>query len=198
MRDIEEIFLRLEGRHKDYLVTPFLTRIGNWMKKANLTKDSFDKYIANFIAFNMLYNLWHKMKNPKAKEKQSRDCAKLMATLELIDLNCPLKIKDDVDKLRDILIKYGLVVEIYEWKNKKYEFVGLAQDVLEEYCDENEESIKYLLKTLYKIRCNLVHGEKDYEERQNKLLNQSSFILEKILFYLIGRLEKLTNLKRKK
>lgn len=43
-----------------------------------------------------------------------------------------------------------------------------------------------LLKWLYKVRCNIVHGEKNYDDtRQMKLLKQSSSLLEKVLTHLM-------------
>ena len=54
-----------------------------------------------------------------------------------------------------------------------------------------------LLKWLYKVRCNLVHGEKNYnDEDQKKLLKMSSSLLKKVLqnavetyrqFYVLGK-----------
>jgi hypothetical protein len=49
-----------------------------------------------------------------------------------------------------------------------------------------EQTVDLLLKWLYKVRCNLVHGEKNYnDERQKNLLKQSSSLLIKILTHLL-------------
>ncbi|MFW5803884.1 MAG: hypothetical protein ACOCWG_01480, partial [bacterium] len=51
-----------------YLLPQFLPRIIDWIKKSDNNTDVFDKYLALFIATNMTYNLWAKIKNPERKE----------------------------------------------------------------------------------------------------------------------------------
>lgn len=187
-KKLDEIFSKIDRDKREYLVSPFLRRINGWMEKANSTRDAFDKYVATFIAFNMFYNLWHKIKNPTAKEKQPQEGIKLMGVLELVNFEDPPNLTHLVDDLIKILEEDQLFVEIYEWKNKKLEFTGLAQDVLTKHRGQNDKLMKYILKTLYKIRCNLVHGEKGYEDRQIRLLNKSSEILKVKLLYLINQI----------
>lgn len=53
--------------------------------------------------------------------------------------------------------------------------------------EENpDKTVEMLLKWLYKVRCNIVHGEKNYDDSlQKKLLEQSSSLLEKALAHLM-------------
>jgi hypothetical protein len=53
---------------------------------------------------------------------------------------------------------------------------------------DSKTSVVMLLKWLYKVRCNLIHGEKDYDDkRQRKLLTHSSSLLAEILSHLTER-----------
>jgi hypothetical protein len=63
-------------------------------------------------------------------------------------------------------------------------------ETLKKVLKENDAdmAIETLLKWLYKVRCNLVHGEKSYRDmHQRKLLEKSSFLLDKVLESLLDR-----------
>jgi hypothetical protein len=189
---LEKIKVNIE-ENRIYLINPFTERIRQWISKSDTTTDAFDKYISLFIAFNMFYNLWNRVKNPEKKEIRENDGVKVMNVIELIEPSRFPISKEDIIKLTDILIEDRLVVEIYSWNNKKLVLEGFAQDLLCNNMQNNDKLIHYLIKTLYKIRCNLVHGEKGYEERQLRLLNQSSKILRDLLEQLLTILQNLVH-----
>jgi hypothetical protein len=187
-----------ERKHdiNDFLLNPFIPRIKAWITKSDETNDAFDKYLALFISANMFYNLWAKIKNPNIDYEDLGDRKKFMETIELIDFQSIPFSKGDINELIEILIEESLIVEIKKKENRRWVTDGLAQEKLQENIDNNEQLTKYLWETLYKIRCNLVHGEKGYEQRQVRLLNKCSSLLKNILTNLILRLENLVNHQR--
>lgn len=190
------------GFKRDDLISPSLARITRWIKKSDRSKDEFDKYLAIFIAFNMFYNLWHKLRYPSKEEMYQSDSAKMQQTINLMNLdeNIPIDRKD-ITKLMDILTRDRLLCKIYKTipdpskpGKRKRILDGLAQELLTKYPENNERTMCYLLKSLYKIRCNLVHGEKAYVDGQRRLLKQSTIILKRILVYLIDQLKDLVRM----
>ena len=65
----------------------------------------------------------------------------------------------------------------------------IRETLVKAFDDKNpQKTIDMLLKWLYKVRCNTVHGEKNYDDSEQKeLLVQSSSLLEKILVHLMER-----------
>ena len=173
-----------------FLLEPFLPRISKWVKKADDEKDVFDKYLALFIATNMTYNLWAKVKNTERKELIFKDSQTFMDLRELIRNHEEFLQDINLKNLTDILHRDNLVVEIvrYNKQTKKYEIEGLAQNILTRENISAERTTYYLWKTLYKIRCNLVHGEKGYEDKQIRLLTCASKILRKVLIKILGEI----------
>jgi hypothetical protein len=175
----------------DFLLSPFIPRIKRWIRKSDETDDAFDKYLALFISANMFYNLWAKIKNPDLDYEDLGDGQKYRDTLELIDYTALPFTKEDVSNLIQILKDDNLIVEIKKKENRQWVLDGLAQDKLNDNLENNEKLAEYMWKTIYKIRCNLIHGEKGYEDRQIRLLNQTSIILKKIIEELVIRLNNL-------
>lgn len=67
---------------------------------------------------------------------------------------------------------------------QKVEISKALKDAVES--NDSKIAIEMLLKWLYKVRCNLVHGEKSFTDSQQKqLLAESNSIMEIILRYLI-------------
>ena len=174
---------------------PFLPRIVRWIKKADSTPDKFDKYLTLFIATNISYNLWAKIKNPQHSETHIGDKNNFMALRELIENHDVFLHKIDVRSLVKILDDNNLIVKIKikNRKNKKCEDEGLAQDLLRKNQNNSEKTIEYIWETLYITRCNLVHGEKGYEERQIKSLDCCSKMLRRILIKTIKSIIQVCN-----
>lgn len=165
-----------------------LEKIEEWRAKANSESDSFNKYISVFIAYNIFYNLYAKSKsaNPQADFTQG-DSKRAEATISLIEAGelFPL-IESD-------LREYVTIIPIFRnehWSTRNSpKRVAIAETLKESLHAKNaKRTIDMLIKWLYKVRCNLVHGEKSYrDDNQRKLLEMSTRLLDMILVHLVSR-----------
>lgn len=154
-----------------------LKKIEQWKRKAMNETDPFDRYLSIFIAYNIFYNLYKKTENPSA-DLIYGDSTRAIEVQSLIGSSKLLKL------LEPNLKEYFELIPIYReeyWGRQKE--VPIYETLVAAYYDENaEKTIEMLLKWLYKVRCNLVHGEKNYDDKlQKKLLTQSSLLLRTIL-----------------
>ncbi len=157
-------------------------KIHEWWLKGRKEEDPFDKYVSIFITYNMLYNLYAKTRYPGTDSSRD-DRGKAIRMLELVSEPGRL-----VHRLDDYLGDYLNFIPIYSeeyWEGK----IGIPiSDALRFAYREGwaKETIELLLKWLYKVRCNLFHGDKDYDDaKQSKLLKMSSTILDIILSELV-------------
>jgi len=161
-----------------------LRHVARWIEKSNSDTNSFDKFISLFIAFNMFYSLYALYKNPKA-HLETGDGKKALATIEL--LNKIDFFDHNAETLRNFSDKcQQFIVEV----NGKD-----VSDRLKAQIDKEEkQKVTYLsLQMLYKIRCNLVHGEKEYHLSQGELLGASSMLLRVYLGDLLSKFEEKLN-----
>jgi hypothetical protein len=154
-----------------------LKKIEEWKRKASHENDPFDKYLSIFIAYNIFYNLFKKTEEPSA-DLTFGDSERAIETQALVaneDLFQTLK-----PELKDYL---GLIFVYREEYWGRAERVPISQTLREAFNhDDAKTSIEMLLKWLYKVRCNLIHGEKNYDDKkQKKLLKHSSSLLERVL-----------------
>ncbi len=167
----------------------FLGKVREWQHKAKQEVDAFNRYISVFIAYNILYNLYKKTKYPGA-DLSSGDSTRAIATIDLVEDPDEL-----ISLLRPCLDRYLNMLPIYreEYWPRPPSGLPITKKLKEAISsDESREAIRTLLMWLYKVRCNLVHGEKGYKDTdQMDLLSESSVILDKILGYLMRRYEEL-------
>lgn len=166
-----------------------LEKIKEWQKKARRESDPFNKYISMFIAYNIFYNLYAKTRNPSA-DFASGDRKRAIATLSLL----PSPERNQLFYfIKSHLEDYGSMIPIFReeyWPSSRSPQRVALSETLKRALKENDAdmAIEMLLKWLYKVRCNLVHGEKSYKDTpQRKLLEKSSFLLDKVLESLIDR-----------
>lgn len=162
-----------------------LGKIEEWQAKARLESGPFNKYVSIFIAYNIFYNLYEKTRHPSA-DLTYGDNKRAIATLSLLR---------DVDKLLDSvqpdLKEYIQIIPVFReeyWPTKRArDKVAISKTLKEALKEGNaEKAVEMLLKWLYKVRCNLVHGEKGYnDETQKRLLAKSSLLLDKVLQHLL-------------
>lgn len=169
-----------------------LRKIREWQEKAQHETDPFNRYISIFIANNIFYNLYKKTKDPSA-DLTYGDRDRAIGILPLVDENRLFQ------SLKRELAVYIDFIPIYrdEYWNKD-DYVPINESLEEAFQKKDKKTtMEMLLKWLYKIRCNLVHGGKNYNDKnQKKLLKMSSSLLEKILqnavekyqqFYVVGK-----------
>lgn len=129
--------------------------VDHWIQKATKESDPFDKYISYFIAHNMLCSLVALHDNPKV-DLMSGDADRAFGVARIIRDK-----KNFVDQIKEELADYvgRIPVESEEfWKG-----VAISKELnLAINQDSPERIIEYMLKWLYKVRCNMFHGAKEY------------------------------------
>jgi hypothetical protein len=164
-----------------------LGKIDEWQKKARREQDPFNKYVSIFTAYNILYNLYKKTKEPTA-DLTYKDGLRAIEVLPLLDASQLFEL------LKNDLSAYINFIPVYrdEYWNKKRQ-ASINAILAEAFKKEDKKrTVEMLVKWLYKVRCNLVHGEKNYDdERQRTLLSMSSLLLEKIVDHALASYKKL-------
>lgn len=171
----------MEEREREML----LGKIEEWQSKARFESDPFNKYVSIFIAYNIFYNLYEKTEHPSA-DLTYGDNKRAIATISLVTDGDQLLHSIDSD-LKDYLEIIPVFREEY-WPTKRArKRVAISRTLKEAVKNgDAEKAVEMLLKWLYKVRCNLVHGEKGYnDEMQKRLLAKSSLLLDKVLQHFI-------------
>lgn len=168
-----------------------LRKIEEWQEKVQHEMDPFNRYVSVFTAFNIFYNLYEKTKNPSANLERG-DKSRAIKIIALLN-------EDELFQLlKNDLSEYIAFIPIYRdeyWH--KGDTLPINSALEEGFRKEDKRrTMEMLSKWLYKVRCNLVHGEKNYNDvRQRRLLEMSSSLLEKVLqhavksyrqFYVLG------------
>lgn len=165
-----------------------LEKVIEWQAKASSESDPFNKYVSMFIAYNVFYNLYAKKKseNPNV-DFAFRDNERAADTMTLVEPN------QLFPSLEADLEEYLSIIPVFReehWsKPNSLAKVPISQALKKNFDAGNKkETIDMLIKWLYKVRCNLVHGEKSYNDpSQRKLLETSAKLLSEILRHLVSR-----------
>jgi hypothetical protein len=172
--------IRFEGEIEMRIVERdnILAKIHEWRTKARKEMDPFNRYLSLFIAYNIFYNLYKKTQDPKA-DLFYGDSARAVETQSLVDSDLLFKM------LKSELVEYVSFIPLY--REESWEGVPICKTLAKALNDKNPHMVvDMLLKWLYKVRCNIVHGEKNYDDSlQKQLLEQSSSLLEKVLAHLM-------------
>ena len=167
-----------------------IEKVEEWREKANSEADPFDKYISIFIAYNIFYNLYEKKKTNNFDEDfSSGDGRRAIGVVELANSESLF------NEICSDLAKYLEIIPVFReeyWTENLRE--GLRRVPISEELKrafrtaDKEKTVNLLVKWLYKVRCNLVHGVKSYKDTHQKdLLQQSACLLDKILGHLLIR-----------
>lgn len=170
--------------------TELLEKVEEWQNKAKRETDPFNKYVSIFIAYNIFYNLYAKKKTGNFQADFSRsDSKRATATVSLVKA-------DELFKTIEADLKeYTSIIPIFReeyWPTRDLpRRVPISQTLKASFLVKDaKKTIDMLIKWLYKVRCNLVHGEKSYSDtQQRKLLETSTILLDKILKHLRSRYE---------
>jgi hypothetical protein len=183
------ISIRVEGR--EFLIHDRIRRSVGWIKKSEKSKDSFDRYISLFISFNILYNLYAKVKNPRTElirgdYRRAQEAVKLIRDHERV-FN---EVLSEINPFEKVCLNLNFRITV-----EHEDGVFRLQQLLD--YGNSSEILRHLLKMLYVIRCNLVHGEKGVDDRQSELLRVSSALLKALLEHMLeGFIHYLRRVKR--
>ena len=165
-----------------------LKKIEEWRRKASDEADPFNKYTSVCIAYNTFYNLYAKKKSGNLYADYTQgDSKRAIDTITLVEGEKLFKsLETDVEEYLSIIPFFR---EEYWPKHNSPNRIPISKTLKKNFKDRNElETIDFLIKWLYKVRCNLVHGEKSYSNPdQRKLLEMSTKLLDNILRHLVVR-----------
>lgn len=177
---------------KDYIDT--------WKSKVSLYQGAdlatlFDKYTALFTLYNRLYNeSFRQLKKANRLNKQ-RYSDREKATNLVVEYNSATDIIDRLNKqdnFNDIEIISNLM------KNDIFHINlvdGVSQKSLDVELISNLENNNPIVKAqaavsiIYNVRCNMLHGEKHFEEHQRLLLEPLIRILNTVVELQIDKLK---------
>jgi len=197
-RRIPSIGERYNSELKFYSEDEFiLKKCLEWIKKAKVERDGFNKFFALWVSYNAFYNLYARKKEESIRNcvryryRNARELCKIIETQNLLDLEerktliqkCLLRIRELLNETYHVYLGTD--------RNRRDVKRDLEERIKEFEKDNNNETIvketfETLLKFLYGIRNNLFHGEKRLSDaRQNELLNYAYEILLPILSLML-------------
>ena len=158
-----------------YYVKSFVKR---WKRKVKKTKNvdvkqyEFDSFIAKYLIYAALVNV---IKPHEYRTRKDRAfCTEVMASFILSnttnDFLLIQNLSTPATKLSETIKNYHFYVVSSNDENPELETTWKH--------GSNKEKLISLLQTLYYIRCNIFHGNKEYADEQVLLLNPANKCLE--------------------
>lgn len=132
--------------------------------KKNDLASTFDEFVTRFIVYNVLYNLcaekliYGKKVGDKKKATEAVFDVLQRKSAHLLSVMAP-----DIEKLNNIISENGYIIDTDGPANNNVMLKKMSSS-------NTDEKIKSVLNCLYKLRCNLIHGDKEYMEEQQPLL----------------------------
>lgn len=172
----------------------------NWLTKVNSYEennlsDIYDKFVSLFVLYNFLYNQIHDklvvaeiLKPGRLFDKNmaTKDVLKFIRADELIE---SLLKEDAADfnfkNLCEIIEKWDFNIIVRDGQGNRSKDLKLLKEMRS---SNNHIKSKALLEYIYHIRCNLFHGDKNYEENQRSLLISINYFLHKIVELIYKKL----------
>lgn len=153
----------------------------NWSKKAQGIDTAtlggmYDKYITLFVIYNNLYNqvppklaaggfpLPKKIYDNKAATEYVVNFLGAKAILEAYSHN---KNEGDIEAIIEVIRNEEFYIKIKNGLRQRNEDLLLLADLESK---NNVTKATAVLQVIYHVRCNLFHGEKDFQEYQRKLV----------------------------
>lgn len=185
-----------------------------WLEKAdsqdeNKLNDIFDKFLALFIVYNALYSkvtesLFYSREISKDDNTKSDFfCATKIIPRYLTHKELAKTFKEDEKvsaAIKEIKKYVGNTEEdicfdiCFRFDRSQGRFIADKQQenklIAKATSNNEEESIVALLTIIYKIRCNMFHGQKALIEKQRCLIEPTIVVIRKIIDLTLDKLEK--------
>lgn len=164
------MLIRREKMNQDFI--DFYNR---WLEKARLyntddLSDCFDKFVTLFILFNSQYNYLADEDANKLRDQQKATnfIKQFINSKEFCEIKTVADSSHAIIKLIDVGVFY--------LKNETIdnEIVGKMRS------SDYNEKVEGILEAIYKVRCNLFHGDKSFVPQQKLILLPCIAILEEI------------------
>jgi len=166
--------------------TYLINKASEWIRKGDHENYPFNGFFSYFVAYNILYNLYARIKNPSV-DLTTNDKNRSVKVHELIRDPGLFIHSNDVNIRSFIYLLRKFRKE--KWTRKSKESIN---DSLERsYINRNYKLVtRDVLRMLYKLRCNMFHGEKNMNApNQHELIEVSNKILKTILSEIFLQLQ---------
>ncbi len=132
--------------------------------KKNDLASTFDEFVTRFIVYNVLYNLCaEKLICGKKVGDKKKATEAVFDVLQRKSAHLLSVMAPDIEKLNNIISENGYIIDTDGPANNNVMLKKMSSS-------NTDEKIKSVLNCLYKLRCNLIHGDKEYMEEQQPLL----------------------------
>lgn len=132
--------------------------------KKNDLAATFDEFVTRFIVYNVLYNLCaEKLAYGKKVGDKKKTTEAVFDVLQRKSAHLLSVMTPDIEKLNNIISENGYIIDTDDPANNNVMLKKMSSS-------NTDERIKSVLNCLYKLRCNLIHGDKEYMEEQQPLL----------------------------
>lgn len=170
----------------------------NWLTKAELIDTNslegvFDKYVSLFIAYNFLYNEIpikliktgiHVSPSLTDSKKATELPIKLLGAERIMNnwRNCA----DEIELIKDLIRNETFYINLKHGERQRNEDLKILSFLNSKKIDQQ---VKGILQVIYFVRCNLVHGHKNFVQYQEILLTPLIKLLRKLMDILKEGLE---------
>jgi hypothetical protein len=195
------------GRILNHQCSEFCDR---WLEKAGHydgqdLSNRFDKFFTLFVVYNALYVETAVYLHRKAKNEGRNDYKlegdsfpdQAAATKYVLDFLTSRSLMDKLEGDGECAQAISSLTELMEQKafhirldpvwgkpltNKDQELLASLKS------DRRDEKASALLMLIYSVRCNLVHGRKDFSQHQDELLRPCILVLDRVINLLYQKL----------
>ena len=130
----------------------------------------FDEFVTRFIVFNLLYKFCAEELSYSSKTwEKTKAVEAVYITLKSKSIALMHAISPYIKTMYDAIIKNHFTIDNTNQDDKILKGMSSSND---------EEKLKSTLTCLYKLRCNLIHGDKEYMEEQRTILTAANKCLE--------------------
>lgn len=169
--------------------TYLINKASEWISKGDNENDPFNRFFSYFVAHNILYNLYARINNPSI-DLTINDKNRSIKVHELIRDHRLFIHSNDVDIRSFICLLRKFRKEKWTIKSKE----SINDSLERSYLNRNYKLVtRDVLRMLYKLRCNMFHGEKNMNApNQRELIEVSNKILKTILNEIFLQLQALS------
>jgi hypothetical protein len=171
----------------------------NWTAKANNYNNNdlanvFDKYITLFVIYNALYNqivnelrnLGTHIYNRYDDRKAATDwLISFIGANQIINKINADELNEEINTIAHLIQDEVFHIKLNWGRRERTSDIKIMHRLLS---NNNNEKAKGLLEVIYYVRCNLVHGHKQFENYQRDLLMPLTNLLSSINELVFDRL----------
>lgn len=148
--------------------------IARWNEKANsyVTYEdrlvaAFDEFVTRFIVYKILYKLCAEKLSYGSRMGDKTKAVDAVSTILSNRMNVLHDMEPYIIQIHDSIQNNRFVIDTNNAANDKAILKGMMSS-------DEVTKLKSVLTCIYKLRCNLIHGDKAYMEEQRQLLEAAN------------------------